>query len=450
MKKTAAIFLSVVMMSSVMFGGCSKTKSTEPAETEPAVTETETEATTEEPFTVERHIDQDKLREAEELYVSKSPEKDKFIPVFADGIRGYGSYTVSMDRISFYYSGLDFMSINLIVDPVSEMAYIGLQMQYDDESFVAYTESNKVNVTDVESLVDKVSALETGSFDLYDDSALEGHSEDIKNDIKIMYSRLIVMADNAFPEIGLGLEDLGIDLGDKYRDIDPFQTLSNEIQIVNEHVFENGVCSDCGMTWNEYYYDAVGELSGSPDDTWHSIYGQDSSSMISGSDYVQCSADSSESAEVFYLHTDDNWNELNCKAISRSYDDEVDVYLKFSFEEGMYFVDDGIVSYKFIYSIIIEADPGEYSEIFRSRESFEEAARVYLFVMEDGSGSNVMGVMEDDEIAELFAEVENCTYYNRDEILDMIWEYHEALLSSMDNAMIWLDTDLSDMGINWR
>lgn len=447
MKKTAAIIICAAMFTSVILGGCNKPEPTEPAETEPA--ETETVATTEEPFTVVRNIDEDKLQKAEDLYVSKSPEKNRNIPVYADGIRGCGSYSVSKDNISFNYSGLNYMSINLIVDPVSEMAYINLQMQYDDEYFMAYTESYKVSVTDVESMVDKLSALEPGSFDVLDDSALEGHSEDIKNDIKIMYSRLILMADNAFPEIGLGLEDLGIDLGDKYRDVDPYKALSNEIQIVNEHVFENGVCSDCGMTWNEYYYDATGELGGLPDDVWHSIYGQDSKTMISDADYVQCSAGSSENAEVFYFHTDDNWNELNCTAISNSYDDDVNVYLKFSFEEGMHIDDDGIVSYRFIYSIVIEADPGKYSEIFSSRESFEEAAQVYLFVMEDGSGSNVFGVMEDDEIAALFEE-ENSTYYNMDEILDMIWENHEALLSSMDSGMVWLDTSLADMGINWR
>lgn len=38
-------------------------------------------------------------------------------------------------------------------------------------------------------------------------------------------------------------EDIGVDLGDKYRDVDPTSPLSLETVIANEHVFENGICT---------------------------------------------------------------------------------------------------------------------------------------------------------------------------------------------------------------
>lgn len=47
-------------------------------------------------------------------------------------------------------------------------------------------------------------------------------------------------------------------------------------------------------------------------------------------------------------------------------------------------------------------------------------------------------------------EADKCTYYTKDQILDYFWDHHEAILKSMDNGMVWLDTNLTDMGVNWK
>jgi len=49
------------------------------------------------------------------------------------------------------------------------------------------------------------------------------------------------MADIAFPELGLKLEDLGLDLGTKYRSVDPKQTTSMEPSVTHDHKIQRTV-----------------------------------------------------------------------------------------------------------------------------------------------------------------------------------------------------------------
>lgn len=449
MKRPVSVILCCALLSSLVLCGCNKTKETtvssEPEETAALVSDTEE---SEEPFDLfSRKIDEEKLGQVSELYDSKQPEGDHVVSIYSDGIRGSGFYYFFENDFVFGYDSLHGSLLTVNVDAESEMATVNFMLEYENSCL--YGVSQKTGITEIESVIDDLISGNTEMFDLFQKSALEVNGEEIKADFPVIYSRLITLADKAFPELGFGIEDLGIDLGDKYRPVDPVQTASNEIVIVNEHKFENGVCSDCGMLWTEYFYDAIEEEYGIPEDEWHSANGQKSPAMLSEWDYVMFTASDEYNGQIYYHHMDekDNIESLTIEL----YDDMETVKITFRFEQGMYSVGDGIVGYNYIYDVSIEAAPEDLDEIFKSRDSFKDYCEMHFIIMEDGIGYDAWydSDYDDDEIAEE-VEGDGCRYYTGDEIIDMFWGHRENFFESMDNAMVWLDTSLKDIGFNWK
>ena len=398
------------------------------------------------------YLDGDKLQQVADLYDTKVPDHRRVEQVVYEGIPGSGCYSVWSDSLYFSSDSVNGQSsIEIRVDMNTETASVTFQLYYDDDRYYGCSYTNqRIDLNGFESFIDSVSEGDTNIIELYDDSALPAHAEDVKKDIPIVYSRLITVADNAFPELGFGLEDLGIDLGSKYRSIDPTAPTSQEHFAVNEHVFVNGVCSDCGMLWTEYYYEAIGIADNDMSDGWRSIYGQDSSYMFEPGDYVQLSSHGDD-ADIFFHHSDDNWNDENCRIMLYEQNGRLVSYINFEINEGMYSIERGLVGFKFRYDITVSAELGEYDKVFASKETIAENCEMYLFVTDDdGIGHDVWGSKTDDEIRAMFDEVDNCTYYTKDEILDMIWEHLENYFNSMDDGMVMLGTNLADAGINWK
>jgi len=226
-----------------------------------------------------------------------------------------------------------------------------------------------------------------------------------------------------------------------------------ETKVTNEHKFENGVCKDCGMAWSEYYYETLGKLDSYSSGNWRSIYGPDSDSMFAPDDYVQFSAYSGDTADILYHCID-----------RRPVSESLDIYVKkdgkktvstinYTYDQGEFATDEpGVVDFKFTYWISITADAGDFDKVFASKEAFAKSCDFCLFVKNEGenSGSDVWSSMKESDIKKLFEGQENCTFYTKEQMIDMFWSRYTNMLQSVDNALVIMDTSLSDAGINWK
>ena len=456
MKKLISVVLSGAMLASVFLCGCN----TKPAETE--TEETTTEATTTVAETEpEAHIDPDKLKAVTDYYESKITDDHSLLSVYMDGVRGGCDYYISDGRFYFSYDSFQGESqLTLSIDTYTESVDVSFMLYYGDARYYGRSNDGVVKLDSVEAFIDDIISKNSSAIDIYEEDAYSDNVDKIKADIPIVYARLIAIAEKAFPELGFGVEDLGLDFGDKYRNVDPKTLTSEEKEVKNEHKFVNGVCEDCGMKWVDYYYEAIGNIDRHPSDSeWHSIYGQDSASMFSLSDYVQCSSYGRGDAELYYhrsimkdpestmagAHTED------CRLYIKQDKKSTTSSVVFRYEEGMYSVGQGIVDFKFSYYMRVEAKDGDYSKIFESKESLKKNAELYLFVTDDdGVGHDVWSSKKDDEIKKMFDELDFTVYFTKDEFIDMIWEHYSVFFASMDNAIVWLDTSLADAGIKWK
>ena len=55
----------------------------------------------------------------------------------------------------------------------------------------------------------------------------------------------------------------------------------------------------------------------------------------------------------------------------------------------------------------------------------------------------------EDEIKKMLDD-EGCTYYTKDQIIDIFCKDHARMLLSIDNGMSVMNTSLADAGINWK
>lgn len=473
MKKTIALIASCVLLCSGVLSGCksgkTETETSKQSETVPQTTTEKATTTTSESVEetigtvpVFKDLDKDWFEKTEAYYLKQYPERDHGVYVLADGIRGYGIYGFSENMYAgpvidlSYYSTEYGNDIGMMVYTNTETVSVNVELQYDDNTrYVTNGFVDIVGLKEIEKYIDDLIDGKEGYFDVVDDSALAAHSEEIKKDIAILYSRLIKMSDSSFSEINLTMEDGGISFGKKYREVDPTQTLSMEVVLENEHQFKNGVCSDCGMKWTEYYYDAIGKLARTEDvsEGWRSFYGQTSKYMFSLNDYVQYSATEKTYAEMLYYMNDEE------DKVGRTFKFTFDgsgkktiVNCEFNLEQGKVSLGDGVFSYQFMYSATLNAAPGEWDAVFASKEAFAKGCMVSLYIRdsENGGYTNAWAEMSEGDIKKQFESVEGCKYYTREEIADMLWDLHEAMLKSLDAGMADTGTNLADAGVNWK
>lgn len=473
MKKIIALIASCVLLCSGVLSGCKSGKTeTETSKQSETVTQTTTEKVTtttsesvEETIGTEaifKDLDKAWFEKLEAHYLKQYPERDHGGYLMVDGIRGYGLYGFSETDyagpvIDFSYFSTNFGNdIRMLVYTNTETVSVRVELQYDDDTrYITDGFVDTVGLKEIEKYIDDLIDGHDGYFAVVEDTALAGHSEEIKKDITILYSRLIKMSDSAFSEINLTMEDGGIDFGKKYRAIDPTELLSSEVVLENEHKFENGVCSDCGMKWTEYYYDAVGKLSQSDEasEGWRSFYGQTSPYMLSINDYVQYSATDKNYAELLYYINDEE------DKVGRTFTITLDssgkntkVTCSFKMEQGKVSLGEGEVAYQFMYEVMVNAAPGEWDWVFSSKENFAKSCLVNLFIMnpETRNFTNAWAEMSEGDIKKKFESLEDCKYYSKEELIDMFWDLHKAALQSLDAGMADTGTNLADAGVNWK
>lgn len=456
MKKAVALFLCGAVLPSLILAGCTEKKETGTSQTtlqaentSKEETQTETTESSSKPVYDNKRMDADKLQKVIELYKAKEPNGEHYIPVYEDGIPGYGLYCYLSDdnTFRFDYSSINGQSVCLILDTIGEMAYFDFRMNYGDNTYWTYGVNVPVGVSQLESFIDSWLEGDLSEFTL-DDSALAENKDNILKDIPILYARLAKVADNAFPELGFGLDELGVDFGTKYTSIDPTQLTSTEFEITNEHKFANGVCSDCGMVWTQYFYDVLGKYPQDSQD-YRVLYEQKSKSLLRAEDELRCSANGADSAELIYFSNREETLE-ECKVNIVNSNGKPDCSIIYTLDEKMVSLGEGVITYKYQYYLSISAKPGEYDKVFESREALAENCDVFLFIRNDnGVGTDAYSSKSDEEIKKIL-DADGCEFFTKDEFLNMFMERHTAFFESIDKGMVWIDTTLADAGINWK
>ena len=447
MEKAVALVLSGVMLTSLVLCACQKADESEGKETGNGA---DSESVTEELWTPPAKLNEDNIKKAQEYCASVDPEGHEGISVYLDGIRGDGSTLIDDRLIFFSYQSNDSDSIGINVMRDTGEVSLSIYTMYGD---TGYAVNLDFSLGEFEKTFDKV-CEDPESVGPYNYDALDSHKEDIKKDFAIIFARIVAFSDVAFPELGIGFKELGVDMGDKYRNIDPKQLTSKEVEVTNEHKFENGFCTDCGMAWTEYYYDVVGKFMKTDfGNGQHTTTGQDSYSMLSSSDQVQYSADNDSRASMYYHHIDiDNDNYITksdwCYVSVSNRKSGIDIAVQYHYELEKR--SDGGKSYE--YYLVFGAKPGELDKVFESKEAFKNCVDINMSITSrehDNDIDDAWGTMKEEDIRAMM-EADGFAYLSKDDIIDRFWDLRSTFFTSLDNGMVWMKTSLKDFGFNWK
>jgi hypothetical protein len=421
-------------------------------ETEPAPTQTEARP----------EINADNMKKVADLYASKEPEGKTAVPVYVDGVKGSGSYFVDNGTLCFGYSMNNGTTFEIRMTSGKRIADITFDIVYKENQRL-YGHGDAV-IDNVEKIIDDL-IDDTASYITYSNrSAYVDHKEEIKKDLPILYSRFIKIADNAFPELGLKLEDLGINLGSKYRTTDPTQLMSMDVVITKTLEYKNGISTQGKKLWTEYFYNAVGTMGNMTRKDWRTAYGQKSSAMLKPDDYVQYVAGlipfdkaKKKYAGIYYVSPKANDNDVseqfmvNIDDASTKKTKKITVTMSYWLDMKEISIGKGSTASKYHYWVEIKAQPGQYDKVFESKESLKKYASVHLNIAnKKGAYTNAWGKKANIDKLKKSFEADGCTYYTKDEIIDKLWEHHENFLASMDYGMTEMDTSLADIGVNWK
>ena len=460
MKKLATKLLCGVLLSSVLFSGCNQV-----TETTTSATESQTEATTTvaetEPVQTTAddrpEINVDYMMKVADLYKSKEPDGTNAVVVMADGFRGSAMYYTKQDgSLSFGYYASSGSSVTASIMSGKRTMEITLSLVFKGmKTNILLT--GEAPIDGMEAFIDSVIANDKEKFYIYNDMTLDAYAKQVESDLPILYSRFIAYADQAFPELGLKFEDLGVRLGSKYRAVDPKQTTSMETSVSNSVTYKNGVSSNKKKVWTELYYNAVGKLGGMTGKGWHSAYGEQSASMLTPSDYVQYSATNKKYGEMLYHKmtadakepAESFWIYVNNTSTKKK--KKISVSMRYELEQKEISLGKGIITYKYMYFVTISAAPGQYNKVFASKESLKKYVKVTLLL------SNKKGKITTLSEKKAFTskmkksfETDGCKYYTKDDLVDILWNHHENFLASLDHGLSGMGTSLADIGVNWK
>lgn len=457
MKKIVRRLMCGVLLSSFILCGCNKVTETAASSVSGSQTEQTTSASATEPAPTEHHpeINTDNMQKVLDDYASKYPNGKEKIITYIDGIRGSGGYYFTDGVLYFEYESDDGTSmIQASIKSGKTTAHIVCRLNYKD---TAVQGEGDTGIESFEKFIDDVISGNAEYVNVLDKSAFDKYSEDYKKDLPIVYSRFIAFADVAFSKLGLKLEDLGVDLGTKFRAVDPKQQTSMQVSVTNTHKFVNGFCTDCNMSWNEFYYDAIGIMSGTTANGWRSTYGRSSEANIKHYDLIQLSATNKKSADLMYSKTvfnDDEESEsfyVRVTDASTKKKKSLKVEMEYRLQMKTIPTGGGKSFQKYNYVVTIKAGPGQYEDVFASKESLTKYAKVNLYVRNlKGPNIDAWGKKADlSKIKDEFAE-DGFTYYTKEQVIDKLWEHHENFLASIDKGMGNIGLSLADIGVSWN
>lgn len=383
-----------------------------------------------------------------EYYLEKQPEDRRAEQVYIEGIPGMGSFfTTDSGQVTFIYEDNDArFSYTLNIQTAVDDIDVSIDLCYPDETrfYIA------CQTVENDGLEEVTNSVLTGDWSVYDDSALATHSDEIETDAKIVYSRFVAFAKEALKDIDVSLEDYGIDFGSDYLSVDPKTPHSQEVVIVNDHVFENQVCTDCGESWFSYVYDTIGVIDHYEEgEEWHSYYGPHSPYQVGGADYTQFSS-YGENLSIYYHNYDDRMDmTINLYQENEYNYDPMDVYFTVASDYVGKANTPGVVMPKIRYSLNIDCEPSELNEVLSSREAILEASDFDVLVYdpdEDEIRSASIEYDGEEAVNELIESVDELKL-TKEEVADMLLANKDSFIKCFSVGLESLGTNFEDAGL---
>ena len=387
------------------------------------------------------------------------PEVDD--DIYVEGIRGYATYEPSYgEKFCFRYHTSE-GTFELVVDPYTETAQINLKVSYGGSRF--YTAGDSIELDQIKTYIKDLEEGKAG-FTAFEREPLDYTPHILFPDLEILYARFVAFAREPIPGLDTNLEDFGIDLGNEYNDFDLTKTLYREVVIKNEHVFENGRCKDCDMTWTKYMNRSLAanehaKVDEDADKTdWFSTYGPKSKYLLDGVCYTQYTSSSIYSTSLLFHQTmpNDEGSTKDC-TISVSQGANGDsVSLRYRYLENFFSVGDGVVNGRYQYHLFVHLQPGETDEILSSKEAFKKKCQCDFYIIEgqEESYKNVWDENSDEAMTEeeirKIVEAEGYQYRTQDDLIDLFWSEHDTYLNALDAGLSVFDTNLQDIGITFH
>lgn len=381
-------------------------------------------------------------------YLEKQPEDRSSEQVYIEGIPGNGSFfTSDSGQVTCLYdddSGRFRYTFNIMT--ADNSMDVSIDLSYPDETrfYIACQD-----VYSKDGLEEITTTATTGNWSVYDDSALATHGDDVAKDVMIMYSRFVTFAKEAFKDAEVSLEDYGIDFGTAYLSVDPKTPHSQEVTIVNEHVFENKVCKDCGESWFKYVYDTIGLIDHCTDDEWHSIYGPNSQYQVGQGDYTQFSS-YGENLSIYYYNFDERMDmSINLYQDNEYYTDDMDVSFGIASDYVSVPNKVGIVRPKIEYTLYIDCKPSELSEVLASKESILEHCGFGVMVYDQENDEIESAYDEYDSEDDINALIEkaNDLKLTKEEVVDKFYANKDSFIKCFSIGLESFGTNFEDAGL---
>lgn len=322
--------------------------------------------------------------------------------------------SIQMDYSPYFSTG----SLNFICD-----------LTYSDGYEVMMSTNTMSSVSRMEDIIENLDTLiETDDYRVYVEGTNLSDSP-VMDDAKTLYSRFIYMVIDVLAQEGFTPEEIGMDLGSLYKELDPHASLSfvNEIEF-ESHTFTDGICDDCGKYWFTCLGNNVIAMNDGDYDGgyWTAVYLPRNPNFIKPDDglNVEYYVDD-DYIDIYYYSMDDN--------------------LLYEFSLGGSKTTPDVISFNFSYG-------GRYVEI-------EEAGEDVPGVVELVDSTDIYGYGSAEEVTELLFNPDFakfiCFYNNEyiesdevsQEVIDAYMTLIPQILEAMDFGLESLDMSLSDAGI---
>lgn len=197
------------------------------------------------------------LSDIRELYESRSAEHDDYLYAYSPDIPGEFEYRIwydsktnsTADSLSLIYYAPNGSYIHLNISPEYELLDINESLScggedVDCDLHSSFTETGEL----VELIADGNFPEDDERVNVYssdDKQLISDNCETFGQDSFILYTRVLNLANYAFSDIGVTVEDMGISWGEKYKETSPASPLNsetveeNDTDIVDKEQTEN-------------------------------------------------------------------------------------------------------------------------------------------------------------------------------------------------------------------
>lgn len=344
----------------------------------------------------------------------------------------YATFTYLAENSADYVC---YISLTISVDNGS-CSYVGLtyDLSYREEGVRLYTYET-VAFGDVADFVSSATEnfVADGSFCVGDINSVPA-----QDDLNITYSRFVNLCERVFSDANVGVAESGVNFGEWYKDINPTTPLSFENRYeFEDHVFEDGVCTDCGITWDQYLLEGLEVRAGSSDYLYYT--GTNNEHLMNDYDYT-CFQYYMGVPLLIYSSTSVDEIDLD---IEVAFEDNNIVTVIYSYGYGFVSTDEvGIVGNLFEYRITFSCDRSDLDSYLSSPNMILENAQIVFCF--NGEDSVVVFDYSDKDTYSYFEDYPEYESLSQEDLCSLFLSQAPAVFTCFDDCLGDINTSFAD------